>query len=473
MHKTAISLVALGCMVCFSLSHASPVAKVTALKSPAWVQQENDKTGLTNGSDLELGDYIITGTSGRVEMQLWPNASLHLYPDSVISLVPGSNAEAGATGKQPVVQMLQGKICVDYRPELSPGSVFEVNIGNTIVTAIRHRSDICLLRQDGLSSVELRTGSVQVTHSIDPNMIILSRAGTELRIDDDGSYELLSPGVAAISPEAEQPFITETAIETENEIDAPAAVEDDSAVIDEIAADESEPEADKKTKKYIYTVYLFSTRSEEVAGEVNQRFQKAGHESEIFVTGQEDATRYRVAVSGFRSRQSAQEFSDSVVGKLGIRDTWIGYEVDPGTEKEVADDQSIPAADEKPFFSEKDIEDQTPVDEPITMLEDAATTTDTLANESKPAIEEKSSNYIYTVYLFSTRSEETANEVNQRFQKAGHKSEIIATGKDDSTRYRIAVSGFRSRQSARDFSDSVVGKLGIRDTWIGRDRQAN
>jgi len=188
MQKTAISLVALGCMFCFSLSYASPVAKVTALKSPAWVQKENVKSGLANGSDLEIGDFIITGTSGRVEIQLWPNASLHLYPDSVISLMPGSNAVAGASGKQSVVQMLQGKICVDYKPELNPGSVFEVNIGNTIVTAIHHRSEICLLRQDGLSSVELRTGSVQVTHSIDPNMIILSRAGTELRIDDDGSY---------------------------------------------------------------------------------------------------------------------------------------------------------------------------------------------------------------------------------------------------------------------------------------------
>ena len=472
MQKTAISLVALGCMVCFSLSYASPVAKVTALKPPVWVQQENDKTGLTNGSDLEIGDYIITGTNGRVEMQLWPNASLRLYPDSVISLVPSSNAEATATGKQSAVQILQGKICVDYKPELNPGSVFEVNIGNTIVTAIHHRSDICLLRQDGLSSVELRTGSVQVTHSIDPNMIILSRAGTELRIDDDGSYELLSPDIAAISPEAEQPLVTGTAIETENAVDAPAAVDDDLAVV-EAAADQSEPTIDKKTSKYVYTVYLFSTRSEENANRVNRRFQNAGYKSEIIVTGKDDSTRYRIGVSGFRSRQSAQEFSNSVVGKQGIRDTWIGYEVDPGTEKEVAKNQSIPAADEKPFSSEKDIEDQTPVDEPITMLEDAAPTADTPANESKQVIEEKSSSYIYTVYLFSTRSEDVANRVNQRFQNAGHESEIIITGKDDNTRYRIAVSGFKSQQSAQEFSDSVVGKLGIRDTWIGRDRQAN
>ena len=472
MQKTAISLVALGCMVCFSLSHASPVAKVTALKSPAWVQQENEKTGLTNGSDLEIGDYVITGTGGRVEMQLWPNAGLYLYPNSAISLIPSRNAEAGVTGKQSVVRMLQGKICVDYRPELNPGSVFEVNIGNTIVTAIHHRSEICLLRQEGLSFIELQGGSVQVTHSIDPNMIILSRAGTELRIDDDGSYELLSSGIAAMSPETEQPFITETAIETDDAVDAPAAVEGDLAVAEETVADESEPAAGNETGKYIYTVYLFSTRSEDRANEVNQRFQDADLESEIIVMGEDDATRYRIAVSGFRSRQSAREFSDSVVGKLGIRDTWIGYEVDRGAARNVAGNRSKPPADEKPFFSEKDIEGQDLDDQPITMLEDTATIADKLIEETKPPAE-KSPDYIYTVYLFSTRSEDRANEVNQRFQDADLESEIIVTGKDDATRYRIAVSGFRSRQSAREFSESVVGKLGIRDTWIGRDRQAN
>ena len=472
MRKTAISLVALSCIGFFSLSYASPVAKVTALISPAWVQKDNDKIGLTNGSDLEIGDFIITGTSGRVEMQLWPNASLHLYADSVISLMPSSNAEASASDSQPVVQMLQGKICVDYKPELNPGSVFEVNIGNTIVTAIHHRSDICLLRQDGLSSVELRTGSVQVTHAVDPNMIILSRAGTELRIDDDGAYELLSPGNAAISTNAEQPFTSETAIETETPVDIPAALKDDFAVV-ETAAEESEPTIDNKTSRYVYTVYLFSTRSEGNANRVNQRFQNAGHKSEIIVTGKDANTRYRVAVSGFKSRQSAEEFSNSIIGKLGISETWIGYEADPDAQTEVANKRSEPAADEKPSFSEKDIESQTPVDEPITMLEDTATAADTPTNESKPVIEAQSSSYIYTVYLFSTRSEENANRVNQRFQNAGHKSEIIVTGKDDNTRYRVGISGFKSRQSAEEFSSSIIGKLGISDTWIGRDWQAN
>ena len=94
-------------------------------------------------------------------------------------------------------------------------------------------------------------------------------------------------------------------------------------------------------------------------------------------------------------------------------------------------------------------------------------------NESKPATDENTSGYIYTVYLFSTRSDEAANEANQRFQKAGHKSKIITNGKEPSIRYRVAVSGFETRQSAEDFSSSMVGKLGISDTWIGKERRNN
>ena len=167
-------------------------------------------------------------------------------------------------------------------------------------------------------------------------MIILSESGTELRIDDDGSYELLKPGASAsITPENEIPFITETNLETVipveipetvESVETPETVEGDIAVIEEIATEESQPTTDENEPNYIYTVYLFSTRDEDVANEVNQRFQTAGHKSEIIINGKDSSLRYRIAVSGFKSRQSAKEFSGSVVGKLGISDTWIGWE---------------------------------------------------------------------------------------------------------------------------------------------------
>ncbi len=457
MQKTALSLVALGCSVCFSPAVASPIARITALESLVWVQQANNKVELKSGNDLEIGDHIITSDTGRVDMQLWSNATLRLYTNSEIRLQANKNTELNSTGNQPLLYVHKGKVCVDYKPQTSSQNKFELNIGNTIVTAKHHHSYICVLREDGWSFVNLRDGSVQISHSIDPSMIILSESGTELRIKDDGSYELLKPGAAdSIAPEDDKPFITETDIKTASLVDIPPAVEDDIVVAKENVKNESKPVTDENTSGYVYTVYLFSTRSEDAANEANQRFQKAGHKSKIIISGKEPSIRYRVAVSGFETRQSAEGFSSSMVGKLGISDTWIGK-----------DRQIVSSIDEidveTPGFSET----------PAGAEGGIAAAENTVTNALDPEPEEVRSNYIYTVYLFSTRSEDAANEVNQRFQKAGHKSKIITSGKEPSIRYRIAVSGFESRQSAKNFSSSMVGKLGISDTWIGRERTDN
>lgn len=457
MQKTTLSLAALGCIVCFSIADASPVARVTALQSSAWIEQENNKTVLRSDRDLEVGDHIITSDTGRVEMQFWPNASLRLYPNSEIRLQAKKNTESNTPDNQALLYVHKGKVCVDYKSQSSSQSKFELTIGNTIVTAKHHHSYICLLREDSWSFVNLREGSVQISHSIDPSMIILSESGTELRINDDGSYELLKPGAAdSITPEDDKPFITETDIKTAGPVHIPAAVEDDIVAAQENVKNESKPVTDENTSGYIYTVYLFSTRFEETANEANQKFQKAGHKSEIIVIGQDASIRYRIGVSGFETQQAAREFSNSVTGKLGISDTWIGK-----------DRQSASSIDEI------DVETSSFTEIPAGAKGGIAAAENTATNTLDPEAEEIRNNYIYTVYLFSTRSEETANEVNQRFQKAGHKSKIITSGKEPSIRYRIAISGFESRQSAKDFSSSVVGKLGISDTWIGKERADN
>jgi len=77
--------------------------------------------------------------------------------------------------------------------------------------------------------------------------------------------------------------------------------------------------------------------------------------------------------------------------------------------------------------------------------------------------------YIYTVYLFSTRDEEIAEQINRRFQKAGYDTQIFESTTSSILRYRVAAPGFESKQEARKFSDSIVGKLGVTETWIGKD----
>lgn len=325
MQKTALSLVALGCITCFPGAVASPAATVTGLQSSAWVQQENSKTALGSGNELKIGDFIVTDDTGRVEMQLWSSASLRLYPDSAISLLANDKTEAGTADRQPLLNVLAGRVCIDFKPQPNTGDMLELNIGNTIVSATHHHSYICLVREDAWSSIGLRDGSVQLTQSLDASMIILSKPGTEIRINDNGSYTLLNPGAAAsIALQEDNPFITEAAAAAETALEITATVQEDSISDDEIATKQSVPAIEQNLSDYIYTVYLFSTGSEEVANEVNLRFQKAGHKSIIIAIGAEPTIRYRIAVSDFKSRQSAEDFASSVVGKLGISDTWIG-----------------------------------------------------------------------------------------------------------------------------------------------------
>ena len=76
--------------------------------------------------------------------------------------------------------------------------------------------------------------------------------------------------------------------------------------------------------EYVYTVYLFSTRSADIAGEVSEKFRKLGYDTEVIQTKAESVTRYRVAVTGFSDLDAAREYSESVTGTLGVDQTWIG-----------------------------------------------------------------------------------------------------------------------------------------------------
>ncbi len=98
----------------------------------------------------------------------------------------------------------------------------------------------------------------------------------------------------------------------------------EAASVDENAVSVTEAGAVDPTSDYVYNVYLFSTTSEEVADQVNKKFQQAGHESRIIVTTKTDVTRYRIAVTGFESHQAAQQYAKSITGTLGVTSTWIG-----------------------------------------------------------------------------------------------------------------------------------------------------
>ncbi len=182
MQKILLNFIALIGITSISPANASSIATITELQSPVWVQQNDTKTELGQNSVLKIGDRIITGKSGRVEMLLWASVALQLNANSEITI-----------NIQPELYIRKGSACIKFTSRPNTENKFKLNIGNTMFAAMQHQGDICVLRQDGMSSIILRSGSVQVTHSVDPNIIVLSEAGTEFRIDDNGSYQLLFP----------------------------------------------------------------------------------------------------------------------------------------------------------------------------------------------------------------------------------------------------------------------------------------
>ena len=316
MQKILFSFIVLIGITSISPANASSIATITKLQSPVWVQQNNTKTELGQNSVLKSGDRIITDVGGRVEMLLWSSVTLQLDANSEITI-----------DIQPELYIRKGRACIKFVSRPDTKNKFKLNIGNTMFAAMRHQGDICVLREDGMSSIVLRSGSVQITHSVDPNIIVLSEAGTEFRIDDKGSYKLLFPGSNdPLTLKIEIPVTVEATIEEDSSSDA-LDVDDGKIVIsEEVTKAETGLTTEEDLSGYIYTVYLFSTRDEDVAEEVNRKFQEAGHDAQIYVSESDSVTRYRIVVSGFKSAEAAQMFSDSVVGKLGIRDTWIGKE---------------------------------------------------------------------------------------------------------------------------------------------------
>ena len=325
MQKTVFSLIALTGIICFSQSIASSVATITALQPPVWSQRNNTKTELNSSSILKIGDHIVTGDTGRVEIQLWTSTTLQLNTNSEITIRAVKESEKEAINIQQELSITKGRACVKYMEQSTFDKKLILVVGNAMFADLQPNADICVLRNDGLSSIKLRDGSVQVTHSVDPNMIILGDTGTELHIEDNGSYKLLFPGIDDSStPEIEKPFTVETAIEKEFSGGSPDTVDSNMRPAVEVIKTESGASTQEQMSEYVYTVYLFSTRSEEIAKQVNKKFHNAGYDTEIYESKSGSESRYRIAASGFESRQAAQKFSDSIVGKHGIKTTWIG-----------------------------------------------------------------------------------------------------------------------------------------------------
>ncbi len=325
MQETRCSLLVILCIACLLTGEALAFATVEEFNLPVWIQHNNNKTELSRDSKLEVGNHVITGDTGEVVIQLWTDVTLRISPSSELRFLTSKKHNFDNAFNQPAINILRGQVCVENIPGQYTGKLIELDIGNSIVIATSPRSHICLLRESDLTSVELYDGSAQVTHSIDPSTIILSQSGTRLQVNDDGSYELLNPAETASQLNtADEPFTTKANTGTQSQSSVPARIEPEVKTANTTTTGGSESQSNDNQPSYVYTVYLFSTRSADKARELNEELQKAGHQSKIIVRQEDASIRYRVAVSDFASMQAAREYADSIVGRLGIFDTWIG-----------------------------------------------------------------------------------------------------------------------------------------------------
>jgi hypothetical protein len=450
MHNKILNLLVLTGVICVSTANAAPVATFSALNSPVWLQQNGVKIELGPDDILEIGDNIVTGATGRAEIRLGASAILRLYSNSEIAFRTGNETAVTSSDMHPELYVHHGRVCINYAALSSTEEKLKVNLGNAMLAAIHLQGDVCVLRLKDLSAIKLRAGSVELTHSVAPDTIILSETGTEFHIQDNGTYEILFPGGDDLSTlEIEKPFIIEEAIKADVAGDAATIVESPGAVTEESIATEPGTATQATVSPYIYTVYLFSTRSQEAAHQVNQKFHKAGYETQIYENKDDTGSRYRIVVTGFESRQAAQDFSDSVIGHHGVKETWIGRD--------------------KPSVGEAMVEESRS-GEPLDNVDNNSSAAEiSTSTEPEMPAQDTVSAYIYTVYLFSTSDEEAAQQANQKFHKADYETQIYESKGDAGARYRIVVTGFESRQTAQQFSDSVIGKLGVTGTWIGKE----
>jgi len=328
MHNRFLHRLVVTSLFGMSCATASPdIATIDAWNSPVWLQQEDSKTGIVPNSKLKIGDTVSTGETGRIQIELWDGAILQLNSNSEITFREEKGSDASSPAVRPELYIRQGRACINYIAQIGSDGQFKVNLGDTMFATIHHLGEICVLRSSDQNYIKLRTGSVQITHSVDPNIIILSESGSEIHMQDSGSYQLLFPGDDLSALEIEKPFILETGSQEVSSTVLPEPGEAGDSALQVPPETGLATSAKSEGSGYVYTVYLFSTRDEEVAQKANQKFQEAGHDTQIIVSTANSTIRYRVAATGFESNQAAKNFADDIVGKFGVTDTWIGRDI--------------------------------------------------------------------------------------------------------------------------------------------------
>lgn len=411
MQNTVLKPTAFVSTICFFPVLALASASIVELKPPVWVTQGTDKTELIFASELQLNDQIITGDGGQIEIQLSSGAIVQLDANSDLVLSPVIVDES----KEAEVQLLvnNGSACL----LAETNDKLNLSISNTTFVAVKPNSNVCLKRGNNLSSVTLHGGGVQITHIADPGMIILSEVGTEFRIDDNGVYKLIYPELERLRSQT------------------------DSATTELVDESNTQPAIQVETE----TDPSIDSPADNIAAEAKEENTEAEALQAVAIAVETTATQV-LPIEQISSEAVSTESSATVEQQAPV--------VESETNKSMALVETENLGDALSSNEAKAPQDTPQEVEQI---------------ESEDNIQKDIPKDAYIVYLFSTRAESVAKRVNRQFVKAGHNTSIYESKTGSTTRYRIGMGGFNSIKEARRYSKTIIGTLGITDTWIAKE----
>lgn len=326
MRNSAAGLIILTGLLWTPATPASFEMVIVAMETPAWTEHNDTKTAIATGDRIQNGYRLLTGNTGKLALQLEPGVSLQLDVNSEIEFIADVNTETDSVGSQAAVKIHRGRICVQLRARPEVASGFRLLLGDSVSATIHERGEICAAFTADESRIALAEGTVQITNHIDPTMVVLSEPGSEYRFDDSGDFELnmIETEIAIEIGNGAEPVSGSNTQDETSDSGTERADSRKTGMTSDNASGVTGPAIEDTKTGTIYTVYLFSTRSKSVANKVNQELRDAGHQTLIIANDSGAATQYRIAVSGFTSRQAAQDFSAAITGQYGIEDTWVG-----------------------------------------------------------------------------------------------------------------------------------------------------
>ncbi len=326
MRTSVIGLILLSGILWSSAAFTAASVTITALEAPVWVQRDGTRSRISAADAIRIDDRLITGDSGRLALHLDSGIDLQLDANSEIEFTGSAETETAITGAQASARFHGGRTCVRFHAQAEAAKQLNLQFGDAIIMIIHEKGHVCAEYSTDLSRIVLVSGTVQITNTIESSMVVLGEAGSVYRFDNTGFFEL-----GRMQAEIRIEFGNDATAVREADTDNGTSGSQPEAVASPETGTEQEDTARQSTpvtgdisSAFVYTVYLFSTRSEEVASEVNQKLRDAGHQTLIVSSDEQGSTRYRIAVSGFSSRQAARDYSAAIVGKHGIADTWIG-----------------------------------------------------------------------------------------------------------------------------------------------------